>query len=527
MAQQVVLENNLEYLSLSKPKRVLFKLKKFFTGIPKKIGNFFTSIPQKTRDSRSKFLQIFKNVAHAMTDGDYKTRLSFLFMGAGLVTRRQVFRGVLYFLYEVAFIVFFALVGFSSLRGLPTLGQMAEVSYIQKGGGDTVTSIMHDDSFNILLYSLITIALILVLIFLWYNQLVDSLRLQREAYIGRYASDKQTIRNVLDKSYDKTLLFIPMLGLALFTILPIIMMIVVGFTNYNAQHSTPTKLFDWVGMQNFALIFAAGGDGDSKLVLQVFLEVLLWTLVWAFFATFSNYFLGMIVAMIINIKGIKLKKVWRTVLITTIAVPQFISLLLVSRMFSDNGIINGIAGNIYNAITGNTYTNISFLGDRWLNKVMIIVLNTWVGIPYTMLICTGLLMNIPEDLYESARIDGASPAKMYFKITLPYMLFVTGPYLISQFVGNINNFNVIYFLSGGGPAFTFGTGTVVPSIISVTGVGRSDLLITWLYKMSVDSTAKEYGFASVLGLMIFAVVAFFSLIFYGHSNSIQNEEEFQ
>jgi arabinogalactan oligomer/maltooligosaccharide transport system permease protein len=136
-------------------------------------------------------------------------------------------------------------------------------------------------------------------------------------------------------------------------------------------------------------------------------------------------------------------------------------------------------------------------------------------------------MNIPEDLYESARIDGASPAKMYFKITLPYMLFVTGPYLISQFVGNINNFNVIYFLSGGGPAFTFGTGTVVPSIISVTGVGRSDLLITWLYKMSVDSTAKEYGFASVLGLMIFAVVAFFSLIFYGHSNSIQNEEEFQ
>ena len=228
MAQQVVLENNLEYLSLSKPKRVLFKLKKFFTGIPKKIGNFFTSIPQKTRDSRSKFLQIFKNVAHAMTDGDYKTRLSFLLMGAGLVTRRQVFRGVLYFLYEVAFIVFFALVGFSSLRGLPTLGQMAEVSYIQKGGGDTVTSIMHDDSFNILLYSLITIALILVLIFLWYNQLVDSLRLQREAYIGRYASDKQTIRNVLDKSYDKTLLSVPMLGLALFTILPIVMMILLN-----------------------------------------------------------------------------------------------------------------------------------------------------------------------------------------------------------------------------------------------------------------------------------------------------------
>ena len=134
-------------------------------------------------------------------------------------------------------------------------------------------------------------------------------------------------------------------------------------------------------------------------------------------------------------------------------------------------------------------------------------------------------MNIPEDLYESARIDGASPAKMYFKITLPYMLFVTGPYLISQFVGNINNFNVIYLLSGGGPIFTFTTSNV-PGIIRDSRVGNTDLLITWIYKITTNSN-YDYGMASVLGIIIFAVVAFFSMIFYNRSGSVKDEEAFQ
>ncbi|MCH3966466.1 MAG: ABC transporter permease subunit [Bacilli bacterium] len=160
-----------------------------------------------------------------------------------------------------------------------------------------------------------------------------------------------------------------------------------------------------------------------------------------------------------------------------------------------------------------------------LAKIMIIVLNTWIGIPYTMLICTGLLMNIPNDLYESAKIDGASPVKMYFKITLPYMLFVTTPYLISQFVGNINNFNVIYLLSTGGPAYTLGGD--VPLSVTVQGLGRTDLLITWIYKISISSTNPDYATASVIGILVFVLVAFFSLIFYNNSNSVKDEEEFQ
>ena len=104
------------------------------------------------------------------------------------------------------------------------------------------------------------------------------------------------------------------------------------------------------------------------------------------------------------------------------------------------------------------------------------------------------------------------------------MLFVTGPYLISQFVGNINNFNVIYLLSGGNPLFTFGT-QLKPDILQ--GVGQTDLLITWIYKLTFTNTPALYSTASVLGIFIFAIVAVISLIFYGNSNAVKNEEDFQ
>lgn len=519
----VVLESQLEYLSLSKPKRILYKFTHFFTDIPKKFSKSSQSIPVKARKAKTGFLGVFKNLFCALKDGDYKTRLSFLLMGFGLMTRRQIIRGVLYFLYEIAFIAFFVIIGFPALSHLGDLGSIAYGEYTQLNPDtllDIVVPVYYQNSFTILLYSIITIVLILLLVFLWYTQIKDSKTLQDRENISRYASDKETLKNVLDKNYASTLLFIPIGGLVLFTILPIIMMIMIAFTDYDFLHVPPNKLFDWVGFYNFGVVFSA--NTGNTLILSVFFKVLLWTLVWAFFATFSNYFLGMIVAMIINIKGIKLKKVWRTILITTIAIPQFISLLIVSQMFADTGLVNSILEKL-----GIVKEGIHFLTDPVIAKVTIILINTWVGIPYTMLICTGLLMNIPEDLYESARIDGASPARMYFKITLPYMLFVTGPYLISQFVGNINNFNVIYLLSGGGPSFASTMiGEDIPALVRDSNVGQTDLLITWIYKITTNGS-YDYGMASVLGLLVFAIVAFFSLVFYNRSSAVQDEEAFQ
>ncbi len=529
MAQETM-QNNLEYLSLNKLGRIGYKISHFFTGIPKKANKKVHDIPIKARKKGLAITNIFRTLIRAFARGDFKTRLSFILMGFGLFTRHQVIRGALYFLYEAFFILFMVLIGGSALSMLPTLGSLSSIWFTvyDKDGLDIQQPAYFDNSFTILLYSILAFVFIGILIFLWYNQIRDAINLQERSYIGKYASDKQTLKNVLDKSYDKTLLLIPIGGLTIFTIIPIVMMIVIAFTNYDYFHISPSKLFDWVGFYNLGQVFSSTGAGQGTAFLRVFIQVLLWTIIWAFFATFSNYFLGMIIAMIINIKGIKLKKLWRTILISTIAVPQFISLMLISFMFGNSSFapINAILMNL-----GWTESPIAWLSDSAFNallpKVVIILVNTWVGVPYTMLICTGLLMNIPEDLYESARIDGASPAKMYMKITLPYMLFVTGPYLLSQFIGNINNFNVIYLLSSGGPAFIYDTAhETVPAALTTSGVGQTDLLITWIYKLTTNQY-YDYGLASVLGILVFILVAFFSLLFYNNSNSVNNEEEFQ
>lgn len=126
---------------------------------------------------------------------------------------------------------------------------------------------------------------------------------------------------------------------------------------------------------------------------------------------------------------------------------------------------------------------------------------------------SGILMNIPEDLYESARIDGAGPVKTFTAITLPYMLFVTTPQLITQFVGNINNFNVIYLLSNGSPTTE-----------KYYQAGETDILVTWLFKLTMNS--QDYGLAAAIGILVFVICATLSLIVYNNSKSMKDEEAF-
>ena len=292
----------------------------------------------------------------------------------------------------------------------------------------------------------------------------------------------------------------------MFVIVPIIFMICIAFTNYDADHQPPSNLFTWVGLTNSRNLFSVGSAGFGS----TFFTVLGWTLVWAFFATFLNYFLGMGVAILINKKGIKFKKLWRTILVMTIAVPQFVSLLYVYKMFADDGLVNN-----YLIKWGVIENYIPFWSNATYARILIIVINVWIGIPYMMLMATGILMNIPEDLYESARIDGANGFQMFRKITLPYMLFVTGPYLLTSFTNNLNNFNVIYLLTQGKPTSMELTG----------GAGYTDLLITWLYKLTVNDT--NYRMAAVLGIMVFAVTAVISLVVYRLLPSVRDEEGFQ
>ena len=238
-----------------------------------------------------------------------------------------------------------------------------------------------------------------------------------------------------------------------------------------------------------------------------FWSVLGWTLVWAVFATFLNYLFGMLLAILINRKETHWKSFWRFCFILSIAVPQFVSLLIMRTMLQPEGAVNVLLKN-----AGWISTSLPFFTDVTWARVSVIVINLWVGIPYTMMQVTGILQNIPAELYESAKIDGANAFVTFMKITLPYMLFVTTPYLITQFTGNVNNFNVIYLLSGGDPTPVGAT------------AGKTDLLVTWLYKLTIDK--QYYSIGAVIGIFTFIVLAIVALVTYRNTGSYKDEEGF-
>jgi len=451
----------------------------------------------------------FGTIGTAFTKGDWKTKLSFLIMGFGSILRKQFARGIAFLAVEIAYIYYMISFGAAYIKDFGTLGTVEthEEPAFFNGIEIGKTTVFGDNSFLILLFSVLTIFITCLFIVIWYINIKNNYESQKILEAGRtLPTNKQDLHSLLDHNFDKTLLAIPVLGVFMFIVVPIVFMICVAFTNYDMNHQPPTNLFSWVGFENFKNLLSVGGSGFGS----TFFTVLGWTLIWAFFATFLNYFGGMAVAILINKKGVKLKKLWRTILVMTIAVPQFVSLLYVGKMFAKDGLING-----YLMKWGWIDSAIPFWTDPLLAKITIIIINVWVGVPYVMLITTGLLMNIPEDLYESARIDGANPFQMFIKITLPYMLFVTGPYLLTSFTGNLNNFNVIYLLNTGSPLSTELTG----------GAGRTDLLITWLYKMTVNDT--NYRMAAVIGIMVFVVTAVISLVVYNILPSVKDEEGFQ
>ncbi len=451
------------------------------------------------------------SVKNAFLRGSVYTRLSFLFMGFGQTARGQWVKGILYALLQLAFSLFFIFFGgkyiaqlFSGNLGTKLSGEEwnEELQIFEKVKGD--------NSFLILLYGVASLLVIVLYVIVWRMNVkgsyINDQKLKNGEILPTFYSD---FKRIFGEKFHVTLLTPPFIGLLIFTVLPLVFMVLIAFTNYDYAHMPPGKLFNWVGISNFKNFFSVGGGSGFAPVL---LRVLLWTFVWAFFATFTNYFLGLLIALLINKKGIRLKKLWRTLFVTAIAIPQFVTLLLMQKILDGDGILNKILG-----------TNILWLADQryfsLLPRVMIILVNIWIGVPYTLLLCSGILMNVPTDYYEAAKIDGASPVRAFFHVTLPYMLHVTTPYLITQFVGNINNFNVIWLLTGGGPVDNvyYGGGSQAQS---------TDLLVTWLYRLTTDENPK-YNVASVIGIFIFVISAALSIITYNKTSSAKGEGTFQ
>lgn len=476
------------------------------------VGASGTSLPKRKVDFDC---NVFSVIAQIFSCGDIFTKLSFLIFGLSNLVRGQIIKGLIFLGTEVAFFVYLfegvgAFCGVKDLKGLITLGTVETTTRLVEHPelGMVEETVYGDDSSMFLLYGVVAVLVVCAFVLLWKANV-------KSAYIAQYAVERgkkpvsiwKDITALFDKNLHNTLLFFPLVGILAFSITPLIYMILAAFTNYDKVHNGKNQLFDWVGLKNFGSVLGSGGTYGTT-----FWKILGWTIIWAIFATFLCYIGGMLLAMLINRKGLKYKSFWRTMFVMSVAVPQFVTLLTMRTFIQTNGTLDTLFRSL--GVLGKT-ESLKLLETPLNARISVIIVNCWVGIPYTMLIMTGILMNIPADLYESAKIDGANKYVMFFKITLPYMIFVTTPHLIQQFIGNINNFNVIYLLTGGGPSLD----------ATMYQAGSTDLLVTWLYKITLEQS--DYCFASAIGICVFIICATFSLITYRRSGSYKNEEEFQ
>ena len=440
----------------------------------------------------------------ALKNGGIVAWASCLVMGLGNFAAGQFIKGLMFLAIEIAFIYYMATSGMHWLSLLPSLGDTPTQEVWSDDLGVYVY-VQGDNSQQILLYAVATLALIVAFGVIWASSV-------RSGYMGLWAkknngkapSMKVDIKALFDENVHKLLMTPPFVMMAVFTMVPLVYMMLMAFTNYSMV-GDHLILFDWVGFDNFAAIFDSGSTIGKQ-----FWDVLVWTLIWAFFATFLNFFLGTFMAMIIQRPSTKFKGMWRGILSLTIAVPQFVSLMIIRNMFKDNGAVNTLLQNLGILGQGQVFP---WMTDATWARVLLIVVNLWVGIPYTVMQVTGILQNIPAEQYEAARIDGANAAQQFRYVTLPYMIFVLTPYIITQFTGNINNFNIIYLLTGGGPTFVGDS------------AGQTDLLVTWLYKLSIDK--QQYNLGAVIGIFTFVVLAVVALVTYRSSGSYKDEEGFK
>ena len=217
-------------------------------------------------------------------------------------------------------------------------------------------------------------------------------------------------------------------------------------------------------------------------------------------STVLNYFLGLGLALLLDKECVKGKALWRAFPILAYAIPGFITLLAFKFMFSYGGPINQI-------ITASGHLAVGFLDldAKWMARGIGVLVNCWISVPSIMLLATGHLSNRDMSLYEASRIDGAGRWKQFQKLTMPFMLFATTPVLLSQFIGNFNNFGIFYFLRGG----LYVDGYFLAS--------DTDLLINWLYNLSIDN--NYYCIGAAISLVIFMITSFISLIIYVKSPS--------
>lgn len=246
-----------------------------------------------------------------------------------------------------------------------------------------------------------------------------------------------------------------------------------------------------VGWMNFVKIFTDEG------IQKPFIQIFIWTVIFSLLTVVFTVILGMVLACVVQWEALQGKGVYRLLLILPYAVPSFISILIFKGLFNQSfGEINMILNQLFGISP-------EWFNDPFLAKTMILIVNTWLGYPYMMILCMGLLKAIPADLYEASAMDGASTWQNFSKITFPLLLKPLTPLMIASFAFNFNNFVLIQLLTNGRPDMI---GTTTPA-------GYTDLLVSYTYRIAFEgSGTQDFGLAAAIATIIFLLVGALALL---------------
>jgi arabinogalactan oligomer/maltooligosaccharide transport system permease protein len=252
----------------------------------------------------------------------------------------------------------------------------------------------------------------------------------------------------------------------------------------------------YVGWENFGTVLR------NPLVRAPFVRAFIWTIVFASSTVLISFAIGLFLAKLIDKPKFRFKRIYRSLLVVPYAVPGFLSLLVFRGLLNDDfGLINRLLP-----------FNVPWLFDPFWAKMSVIMVSVWLTTPYFMLVCMGALQAIPIELVEAARVDGAGRWQVFRQVTLPLLLVVVTPLLVASFAFNFNNFNIVYLLTGGGPA------TDDQSV-----AGATDILISYTYKLAFESgKGQDYGLASAISIYIFFIVAAISASGFMRSKALEN-----
>lgn len=403
--------------------------------------------------------------------------------GFGQFYNKQFIKGIIYFLLTLSFFAAFSDLLDIGLWGLFTLG----------------TEVPRDNSIFLLAEGIIAVIVTCFGLAIYYMNFRDAYKNGKLRDENKPLSSlKEQYHNLISQGYPY-LISGPSLFILVFAVIfPILFSFALAFTNYDLYHSPPAKLVDWVGFDTFKNIFTV------EIWRSTFFDVLGWTVVWTLIASTLQVSLGIFLAVLVNQKDLRFKKLIRTVLILPWAVPGFVTILIFAGLFNDTfGAINNEILAMF------SISPIPWMTDATWSRVALLLMQGWLGFPYIFIVTTGVLQSIPSDLYEAATIDGASAFKKFKHITLPLILVAMAPIIITQYTFNFNNFNIIYLFNGGGPA--------VPG----TTAGGTDILVSWIYKLTMQSS--QYSLAAALTILLSIFVISIALWQFRRTNSFKEE----